>query len=70
MMDELDRDILITLVESGMNQSEVARRLYVHRNTIVYRLNKIRKTTGLDPLNVYDLIELIKRMKGENYEHD
>lgn len=68
MMDELDRDILIALVESGMNQSEVARRLYVHRNTIVYRLNRIRKTTGLDPLNVYDLIELIKRMKGENNE--
>ena len=64
MMDELDRDILITLVESGMNQSEVARRLCVHRNTVAYRLNKIRKTTGLNPLNVYDLIELIKRMKG------
>ena len=64
-MDELDRDILITLVESGMNQSEVARRLHVHRNTVVYRLNKMRKTTGLNPLNVYDLIELIKRIKGE-----
>lgn len=64
MMDELDRDILITLVESGMNQSEVARRLHVHRNTVVYRLNKMRKTTGLNPLNVYDLIELIKRIKG------
>lgn len=68
MMDELDRDILITLVESGMNQSEVARKLYVHRNTIAYRLNRIRKTTGLDPLNVYDLIEIIRRMKGENNE--
>lgn len=64
MMNELDRDILITLVESGMNQSEVARRLHVHRNTVSYRLNKMRKTTGLNPLNVYDLIELIKRMKG------
>lgn len=63
-MDELDRDILITLVESGMNQSEVARRLHVHRNTVVYRLNKMRKTTGLNPLNVYDLIELIRRIKG------
>ena len=65
MMDELDRDILIALVESGMNQSEVARRLHVHRNTVVYRLNKMRKTTGLNPLNVYDLIELIKRIKEE-----
>ena len=65
MMDELDRDILITLVESGMNQSEVARRLHVHRNTVAYRLNKMRKTTDLNPLNVYDLIELIKRIKGE-----
>ena len=33
---------------SGMNISETARRLYMHRNTLMYRLNSIRKHTGLD----------------------
>ncbi len=33
---------------SGMNISETARRLYMHRNTLMYRLRSIRKNTGLD----------------------
>lgn len=33
---------------SGMNISETARRLYMHRNTLMYRLKIIRKNTGLD----------------------
>ena len=37
--------------ENGMNVSETARRLYMHRNTLIYRLNKIQKTTGMDLRN-------------------
>ena len=37
--------------ENGMNISETARKLYMHRNTLIYRLNKIRKTTGIDLRN-------------------
>lgn len=36
-----------------MNVSETARQLYVHRNTLVYRLEKIQKITGLD-VRVFD----------------
>lgn len=32
----------------GMNVSETARKLYMHRNTLIYRLNKIQSVTGLD----------------------
>lgn len=35
-------------LDSGMNISETARGLYMHRNTLMYRLNSIRKQTGLD----------------------
>lgn len=37
--------------ENGLNVSETARKLYMHRNTLIYRLNKIRKTTGIDLRN-------------------
>ena len=41
---------------SGMNISETARRLYMHRNTLMYRLNSIRKHTGLDLSNFADAV--------------
>jgi DNA-binding PucR family transcriptional regulator len=35
-------------LNNGMNISETARILYMHRNTLMYRLNKLKKMTGLD----------------------
>ena len=37
-----------TFFDNNLNISETARQLYVHRNTLVYRLEKIQKRTGLD----------------------
>ena len=34
--------------ENSLNISETARKMYVHRNTLVYRVDKIQKITGLD----------------------
>ena len=34
--------------ENGMNVSRTARRLYMHRNTMIYKINAIKKLTGLD----------------------
>ena len=34
--------------ENNLNVSETSRKLFVHRNTLVYRLEKIKKLTGLD----------------------
>ena len=50
-LDSLDRETLMTVqsfFENNLNVSETSRKLYVHRNTLVYRLEKIRKLTGLD----------------------
>lgn len=35
-------------LQSGMNISRTAKILYMHRNTLIYKLNSIRKLTGLD----------------------
>ena len=50
-LDYLDRETLLTIqcfFENNLNVSETSRKLFVHRNTLVYRLGKIRKLTGLD----------------------
>ena len=50
-LDSLDQETLFTInkfFENNLNVSETSRKLFVHRNTLVYRLEKIRKLTGLD----------------------
>ncbi|HAH18005.1 MULTISPECIES: CdaR family transcriptional regulator [Eubacterium] len=54
--DNFDEETLYTInkfFENSLNVSETSRQLYIHRNTLVYRLDKIQKTTGLD-LRVFD----------------
>lgn len=49
--DELDEEILTTInkfFENNLNVSETSRQLFIHRNTLVYRLEKLEKTAGLD----------------------
>ena len=50
-IETLDEDTIDTInrfFENNLNVSETSRKLYVHRNTLVYRLEKIKKITGLD----------------------
>ncbi len=50
-LESLDRETLMTIqafFDNNLNVSETARKLFVHRNTLVYRLEKIKKITGLD----------------------
>ena len=50
-IESLDQETLFTIqkfFENNLNVSETSRKLFVHRNTLVYRLEKIRKLTGLD----------------------
>ena len=55
-LEQFDEETLSTvnhLFANNLNISETARQLYIHRNTLVYRLEKIQKTTGLD-VRVFD----------------
>lgn len=54
--DTFDEETMITInkfFENSLNVSETARQLYIHRNTLVYRLEKLQKSTGLD-IRVFD----------------
>lgn len=54
--DEFDDETLATInkfFENSLNVSETSRQLYIHRNTLVYRLDKLEKSTGLD-LRVFE----------------
>ena len=54
--DAFDEETLTTInkfFENSLNVSETSRQLYIHRNTLVYRLDKLQKSTGLD-LRVFE----------------
>lgn len=54
--EELDEETLTTIhkfFENNLNVSETSRQLFVHRNTLVYRIEKLQKATGLD-IRVFD----------------
>ena len=77
--DSFDEETLATInkfFENSLNVSETSRQLYIHRNTLVYRLDKLQKSTGLD-LRVFEdaitfriALMVVKYMKYmENFEY-
>ncbi len=62
VVEQFDEEELLTVYtffDNNLNISETARQLYVHRNTLVYRLEKIQKKTGLD-VRIFDDALLFK----------
>lgn len=77
--DDFDDETLTTInkfFENSLNVSETSRQLYIHRNTLVYRLDKLQKTTGLD-LRVFEdaitfkialmVVKYMKHMEATKY---
>lgn len=78
-LDEFDEETLSTIskfFENNLNVSETSRQLFIHRNTLVYRLDKLQKSTGLD-LRVFEdaitfkiAMMVVKYMKYmENFDY-
>ena len=76
--DEIDDEILLTVgkfFDNSLNVSETSRQLFIHRNTLIYRIEKLQKATGLD-VRVFDdaltlkialmVVNYIKYMKDYN----
>ena len=53
--------------ENNLNVSETSRQLFIHRNTLVYRLEKLEKITGLDLRNFDDAVTFRIALMVENY---
>ena len=68
--DSFDEETLTTInkfFENNLNVSETARQLYIHRNTLVYRLEKLQKSTGLDIRVFEDALTFKIAMMVVNY---
>ena len=65
--DEEAMSTISKFFENNLNVSETSRKLYVHRNTLVYRLDKIYKLTGLDLRNFDDAIVFKVAMMVKRY---
>jgi carbohydrate diacid regulator len=72
LSDEEAMSTINKFFENSLNISETARQLYVHRNTLVYRLERIQKAIGLDIRNFEDAmmfriaVMVLAHMRDEN----
>lgn len=67
---DLDEETLTTInkfFENNLNVSETSRQLFVHRNTLVYRIEKLQKSTGLDLRNFDDALTFKIALMVANY---
>ncbi len=68
--DDIDDEMMMTInkfFENNLNVSETSRQLFLHRNTLVYRIEKLAKSTGLDIRNFDDALTFKIAMMVVNY---
>jgi len=68
--EDFDEETLSTIkmfFGNSLNVSETARQLFVHRNTLVYRLEKLSRATGLDIRSFDDAVTFKIALMVENY---
>ena len=61
-----EKELIEKLCDYDMNVTKVARAMYLHRNTVTYRMKKIKEKTGLDPMRFNDLVKLRKMVGRKN----
>ena len=65
-MSALHKEIILAYARNNMNLSRVAEEMHYHRNTMVYRFSQIKRETGLNPNNFYDLCKLVEIARDGN----
>lgn len=56
-------NIILAFADNNMNVSNTAKQLFMHRNTVVYHLERIKEFTDKNPFNFYDLHDLVVWVK-------
>ena len=67
-MEDTLFDTLKKFFDNNLSITKTAKALYVHRNTLLYRLENIKKITGLDPKIIDDAIQLRLALKMRTYQ--
>lgn len=58
-MTQLEAKIILLLAENNLDVSPISRILFMHRNSVMYHIRMIRKKTGKNPQDFYDMCELL-----------
>ncbi len=66
-LDEETINIIRTFFENDLNMAETSRQLYLHRNTLIYRFEKLQKKYGLDIRSFEDALTLRLAMMVSDY---
>ena len=68
--EEVDEEVISTVnafLDNNFNVSETARKLYIHRNTLGYRIEKLKQSTGLDVREFNDALTFRIALMVVNY---
>lgn len=58
-MTKLQAEIIVALAENQLSPTDASKKLFMHRTTVNYHIRKIHKITGKNPLDFYDMCELL-----------
>ena len=70
-MERIDAKLIIAFARSNMVVVDTGLKVGCSRNTVIYHFEKIRKATGLDPRNFFDLgelYEIARNTLGDDFE--
>lgn len=67
-INEREREVILAYAANNMNRSAAGRQIYLSRSGMSKWLDNIKRDTGLDPRNFYDLHSLVEQIRGEGYD--
>lgn len=65
LMSTGDKRAVMMFAKANMNLSKAARLAYLSRQSMWYRLNRVRKETGFNPFDFHDLARLVRAIEDE-----
>ena len=60
-MTIVQAEVIKKLAKNNLNVTDTAKDMIMHRNTVYHHIQMIRRNTSLNPLNFYDLCELLRK---------